>query len=127
VWDGDVTVEDASSYADAVLVDPNWPAGKRQLEDATTLRSLVTSGFVDQIGRDERARGLQVAIVGGQRWDQFRNAEREFEPYGVTVIVFNQLRGACDWLRLDPATADAAIAALREQLRAAHADPETRT
>jgi hypothetical protein len=124
VWDGHVTWDDWEAFAlQRQAEEPAAPRGRRQLADITSARlDMAASDGEKGAGliRDRRhlVAGTRLAIVAAAGWHHAKAYQRSLDEFGSTTIVFNELRGACTWLRVDRAIADTRIRRLRDELRA---------
>jgi len=124
VWDGVVSGSDWEAHTRRRLADdPSWPSGTRRLADITTFDpSALTSpevAVVVQLLRCRTSRLVvtQIAVVAADGWEIARDFERQIDRLGTTTIVFNDVRSAADWLRIDLDVARAAIKRLRDEAR----------
>lgn len=127
VWDGRVTVADATRHHAAVSVDPVWIASSLFLTDATsvspddraTLATVASVGenFLQQIA--PRIGWAKWAIIADSIFDDVRKLEAHLALDVHRLLVFNSLPTACVWLNVDPRTVQSTVNDLRQELRAA--------
>lgn len=122
-WQGVVTAEDFLNHAQRLLSDANWPTVKRlQLTDlrACNLDASMNDDALQKAAtifgnHPEGIVGLKLAVVASETFWKALEFERLISPHGATVIVFNMLPDACEWLNLD-------IAEISHALRQLHAE-----
>ena len=123
VWDGKVTAEDWKVHIRAILADPDWPAGTRNLSDlrGADISSITAADQTEVVAMyapyADKLRGMKSAAVAGDNFDISREFEGRNEPAGLSLIVFNDLLNACTWLGIDKTAAQATVTELRQELR----------
>ena len=124
VWHGALTGDDISAATEELFEDPAWPpTGRKHLTDLTTLGATPD---LEQLAEMHKAsglaRGIRLAVVASDHFDEARKYERAVASAGLVVIVFTQVQSACSWLGVDYVSTQAAIGELRRELRDATAD-----
>jgi len=119
VWQGALTADDIAVATEELFANPAWPPpGRKHLTDLTTLRATPD---LEQLAEMHRAsglaRGIRLAVVASDHFDEARKYEQAVASAGLVVIVFTQVQSACSWLGVDYASAQAAIGELRRELR----------
>ena len=124
VWDGEVSGDEWQQFIREQAVDPRWPRGHRRLADVTTLDpSLLSAAHVDAVGAlyEERvgnvARTRQAIVAAALAWDLARAFETHMARLGATLIVFDHVEDACNWLGIDPIATQQVLTRLRAGLR----------
>ncbi len=104
---GQVTGADLIDHEQKLLADPYVKRGYRQLLDYRWVADdVVEEGFLKRLAETHargsaKLRGARYAMVAqGSRWFNLGN-EYRCEPYGMTLIVFNDPSTACIWLGAD--------------------------
>ncbi len=126
VWDGMITAEEFLAHARRICADPDWPTGRRRhLTDlrSGTLDASITLPVLQQAadiyGAHPSIASLKVALVSAPNYREAVQFERLFLRYQTRVVVFTTLDEGCTWLGLDLRRTEQALAALREEARAA--------
>ena len=118
LWDGTVTAAEWLTHVRRLTADARWPTS-RALSD---LRSARLDSSIDDavlreaaglFGSHHQIDRLKTAIVAGDAYEQARVFEDVIARHRALVIAFNSLKPACDWLGIDVAAADEALASLR--------------
>ena len=104
---GPVTGADLINHERKLLADPCIKRGYRQLLDYRWVADdAIEEGFLDRLAETHargrlKLRGARYAMVAqGSRWFSLGN-KYHCEPYGMTLIVFNDPSTACIWLGAD--------------------------
>ena len=123
VWDGTVGPEEWLSHLRQLRQDPGFLSTWKHLVDmrfgATdpSFGAATIQEAVDYlIQRQSVIAGRRVAIMTGAEQKKARLFQDLAESAQVEVRVFADLRGASEWLGIDPAKAEDSIARLRETL-----------
>jgi len=121
VWDGVVTGHDAEEQVRRLRSDPDWPPGPLHVLDTTSVSSVPTvaeTKLIEMLAEIAESRQIRVAVVASDAFDEATRFQEAASAVGVSrVIVFNELSTACAWIGIDVAATQAAISALRGELR----------
>ncbi len=127
VWDGPVTVDDATRHHRAISADPVWIASHRFITDAMTvstddrasLAKVATVGenFLQEIA--PRIGWAKWAVIADSIFDDVRKLEAHLTLDAHRMLVFNSLPTACVWLDVDPRAVQSTVNDLRQEIRAA--------
>jgi len=119
VWHGDIGAEEIAAATERLFAEPDWPpSGGRHLTDLTTVRTMPD---LEELAKAHkalgRARGIRLAVVASEHFDEARRYEHAVATAGLAVVVFTQVPSACAWLGIDYTATQTAINELRRQLR----------
>jgi hypothetical protein len=124
VWDGKVTWDDWREHVQVQVSDPDWSIIPRFIVDlqSVTDTSSIGNEEIDQVktvfASDPPAlSGKRTAIIAS---DEFRRASRFaalVEPFGTSIVVFNNLDTACLFLGIDFMETQKTLVGLRVKLR----------
>ncbi len=114
VWDGKVTVEDATRHARAVAADRVWIASHLFVTDAMTVSAddraalaevaAVGENFLQELA--PRIGWAKWAVIADSIFDDVRKLEAHLTLDVHRMLVFNSLPTACVWLDVDPRGAE---------------------
>ena len=104
VWEGTVTLEDGLAHNDALRGDPDFSPTMRQLSDARTAKSAVSSEGVRTLAKSSAfGPGSRRAILVSD--DDIFGVSRMYEAQANEageVGIFRCEAEALEWLGLDP-------------------------
>jgi hypothetical protein len=119
-WDGPITIHLWKEHLQRMIADP---AFDRTLNQLTDIRLAEIEDTIDdnsmleviRLMKHEPSRftGRRIAIVAAKEFDRARHFERLAASLHANLIVFVDLQGACTWLGLDSAAAEATLKGLR--------------
>ena len=119
-WEGAVSFEEWLRHVQAVVTDPNWPAGKRHLVDLKRTKDFsdIFESDLDEVSSlisiyEDRVVGVKLAIIADPGVRKPELFIQFLSTIGVEGKVFVDLAAACQWLNLDPAQAEQKLQQLR--------------
>ena len=127
VYDRLVTDDDFVAHTNRLMVDPAWPPRLRlHLTDISTqtdphrMTKSVIRRMAEMWGTQaEQMRGMRIAVVANEAFDNALAFEQSISRYGPNLIVFNLLPTACAWLGIDVDVAEQTLQAIRAEMREA--------
>jgi len=123
VWDGVITVDQWRVHVQRYLSDPALTALDGSLVDVSSAdTSLLTDADEAEIVAMFVPRAFELApmrnaVIAAREYEPSVAFGRRLEQLTLDVIVFNELTGACGWLRLDPVEVRPILQELRDTLR----------
>jgi hypothetical protein len=120
LWDGIITRDEWLTHVRQLVADPAWPPSRglhlsdlRSAHLDLSLDAAAQSEGAAVLGSHRRIRELKAAIVAGPSYAPSRLFEDLIAPHQALVFAVNSLTPACDWLGIDVAYAEQALASLR--------------
>jgi hypothetical protein len=123
VWHGTVTADEWFQYATRLTSHPAWSMTPRLLADLQFAQDTSTIGFEEianavRIFSGDRSAlvGKQIAVVARDQFGKARRFGDLIAPFGVALVVFNNVDTACLFLGVDKGYASSKIQELRKPL-----------
>jgi len=122
VWDGEINADTWLNQVSALSAEPDWPSISRVVNDTRTASTHVSPDDIKNAAelfgvQPTALRNKQVAVIANHMFDTALEFSHLMEPYGVSMIIFNELNTACTFLGLHTPTASQRLDELRLQLR----------
>ncbi len=120
LWQGEVGMDEMLAQLQRLNKDPDWPPSKGL--QITDLRDVHLNEITVEMLRQtvetmsiapNKLAHIKMAIVARDEFRKSATFARMMDKFQTTIVVFNSLDNACDWLGLDYRDVEQVLVELR--------------
>ena len=122
VWNGEINVETWLNQVRQWITEPEWQAISRVFADAQKASMTFTTKDMKAVAalvreHAEQVRNKRVAVLANDLFGRVSTFSALIKPFGISMVVSNNLSTACTFLDLQPTETEQALQQLHNTLR----------